>query len=524
MQRMAGAGMVVLGEQAGLYHLEATEKGAEVEPPLQAKIKIDIDRQLGTIDPRVHGGFIEQMERCIYGGVFDDGSPLSDSDGNRKDVLNALRRLHISQLRWPGGNFASDYHWRDGIGPKDSRPTRYNLAWHQLESNRFGSDEFLSTCRKISTEPYLCINLGTGSIDEAAAWVEYCNLEAGTYYSDLRKKNGHPEPYGVKLWALGNEVYGDWEIGHKDAATYAKAAVECAKVMKRVDPDISLVACGDEGDPQWDLPVLEALAHHVDYVAAHYYSEADELKEYYEIMGSTAALDWTIRVAAYTAEMVSARAGRRSPIGVALDEWNITHSSEDSSKGADGPKHEFPYNLRDALWVASALNTIHRQCRAVRLANLAQLVNVAAPIFTTETTMLLRTIYYPLELNFNRSGRIVLDVLTDSPKFVTKNFGAQPYLDVCGMYEEDKKKVILSVVNRRKEGEVVGNVDMEGLRVKPGGRTFIITGPSPETQNTLQNSRMVSTKEIACNISGNRWEYRFPPHSVLWFELDVERI
>jgi alpha-L-arabinofuranosidase len=522
MERLVKAGLAGMGEQiVMLGHTDPTVQRASGEQPLQAKIKLDIDRRLGTVDPNIYGGFIEQMGRCIYGGIYDEGSPLSDADGNRKDVLDALRRLRVTQLRWPGGNFASDYHWQDGIGPKDSRPMRYNLVWYQHESDRFGTDEFISTCRKVGAEPYLCVNMGTGSLDEAAAWVEYCNGETGTYYSDLRKKNGHADPYGVKFWALGNEMYGDWQIGHKDAASYSQAAVEFAKVMKRVDPRIQLVACGDEGDPEWDLPVLEALVHHVDYVAAHYYAEVAELREYYEVLGSVAALEGTLRVAAYTAEMVSARARRRPPIGVALDEWNIMHNFNDSSKRGDGPKHEFSYNLRDTLWVASALNAIQRHCRSVRIANLAQMVNVAAPVWTTETGILLRTIYYPLELYFSRSGRIALDVLTDSPNFATKYFSGQPYLDVAATYDEEKSRVALSVVNRRKEGDIIGSVVLEGVRAKPGGRAFLISGPAPETQNTLQDAHAVSTQEIPFNISGDRWEYRFPRHSILWFEFEV---
>lgn len=522
MQRVATTGLATLGGRLlSLGPSSAIAKESTVERPLQAKIKIDLDRRLGTVDPNIYGGFIEQMGRCIYGGVYEEGSPLSDADGDRKDVLEALRRLRVTQLRWPGGNFASDYHWQDGIGPKDSRPMRYNLVWFQHESNRFGTDEFIATCRKVGAEPYLCVNMGTGSLDEAAAWVEYCNSEPGTYFSDLRKKNGHAEPYGVKLWALGNEMYGDWQIGHKDAAAYSQAAVEYAKVMKRVDPRIRLVACGDEGDPAWDLPVLEALVHHVDYIAAHYYTDAAEMREYYEIMGSVAALEGTIRVAAYTAEMVSARARRRVPVGVALDEWNIMHNFNDSSKRGDGPKHEFPYNLRDALWVASALNTIHRHCRILRLANLAQMVNVAAPILTTDSGILLRTTYYPLELYFNHAGRIALDVFTDSPTFATRNFGTQPYLDACATFDEEKNRLAISIVNRRKEGDIMGRVEMNGVRAKPGGRAFLITGPTPDVQNTFQDPRAVSTQEIKFDVSGDRWEQRFPRSSILWLEFEV---
>ncbi len=488
---------------------------------LRASLKIDLERRLGTIDPNLYGNFIEHLGRCIYGGVYEEGASLSDADGNRKDVLEAARRLRVTQLRWPGGNFSSGYHWQDGIGAKDSRPSRYDLAWFQRESNRFGTDEFIGTCRKLRAEPYICVNLGSGTLDEAAAWVEYCNRESGTYFSDLRKKNGHPEPYRVKFWGLGNEIYGPWQIGHKEATDYAKAALEFAKVMKWQDPSIKLVACGN-GDPRWDRPVLEALVSHVDYISAHHYTVADDLRGYYEIVGSVAQMEATIRASAMTAEQVSAQARKSPSVATALDEWNIISNWSDGSKRDDVHKYEISYNLRDALWMASALNALHRHCRSVRLANLAQLVNVIAPIYTTPKGILLRTIYYPLELYANRAGGVALDVLTASPSFETQNFGEQPYLDVLATYDEEKRRLAVAVVNRHKEVEVIGTVELVGARAKPGGRSYLITGPNPEAQNTFENPQTVSTRKVQFDAAGSRWEYRFPRHSISWFEFVIE--
>jgi len=489
--------------------------------PLPATLKVDLERRLGTIDPNLYGNFIEHLGRCIYGGIYDEGSPLADADGIRKDVLEATRRLRVPQLRWPGGNFASGYHWEDGIGPKDSRPVRYDLAWFQHEPNRFGTDEFIATCRKLAAEPYICANLGSGTLDEASHWVEYCNHPGGTYYSDLRKKNGHAEPYRVKFWGLGNEMYGPWQIGHKNAADYAKTALEFAKVMKAQDPTIKLVACGS-GDPSWDRPVLEALVRHVDYISAHHYTVTDDLKDYYEILGGVAEMEATIRQSAATAEAVSAQAKKSPPVATAFDEWNILNNWADGAKRDDVHKFEVPYNLRDALWVATALNTLQRHCRTVRLANLAQLVNVIAPMTTSPTGLLLRTIYYPLELYANRSGPLALEVEVSSPVFETKRFGPQKYLDVSGTYDEAKRRVTLAVVNRRQEGDVIATVELAGTRAKSGGRAYLITGPNPEAQNTFENPHVVTTQEAKLAASGNRWEYRFPRHAVSWLEFEVE--
>jgi len=490
------------------------------EPPMQATLTVDLERRLGTIDPNIYGNFIEHLGRCIYGGVYDEGSPLADADGERKDVLEAARRLHVTQLRWPGGNFSSGYHWQDGIGPQDARPARYDLAWFERESNRFGTDEFIATCRKLGTAPYICVNIGTGTLDEASSWVEYCNRQGGTYYSDLRKKNGHPEPYGVKFWGVGNEIYGPWQIGHKNAADYAKLGLEFAKVMKWQDPNIKLVACGT-GDPSWDRPVLESMLDHVDYISAHHYTVSDDPKDYYEVLGSVAEMEQTIRNSALVAESLSARARKPTPVWTALDEWNIINNWADGSKRDDVHKFEVMYTLRDALWVASALNCIQRHCRTVRMANLAQLVNVIAPMQTSPTGLLLLTTFYPLALYANRSGQVALEVVVQSPRFETKSFADQAYLDVMATTDETKQKVTLAVVNRRKEGDITGAVELAGWRARPGGHAFQITGASPEAMNTFANPQAVVTREVKIETSGSRFECQFPRHSISWLELEV---
>jgi alpha-N-arabinofuranosidase len=490
------------------------------EPALRAKLRINLEQRLGTIDPFLYGHFLEHLGRCVYEGIYDEGSPLSDSGGNRKDVLEAARRLGVTQLRWPGGNFASGYHWQDGVGPRDSRPARFNLAWFQRESNRFGTDEFIGTCRKLGAEPYLSVNMGTGTLDEAAGWVEYCNYERGTRLSDLRRQGGHAQPYGVKLWGLGNEVFGDWQIGRKDLGEYIRAAVEFAKVMKWVDPGIKLVACGS-GESGWDKPVLEALVHHVDYISEHYYAEIDELKDYYEIMGSVSGMEALIRDAGRTAEAVSTAARKSPPVAVALDEWNIVYNLNDGHKRGSIHKDEFSYNLRDALWVATALNTQQRCCQTVRIANLAQLVNVLAPIYTTASGLLLRTIFFPLELYANRSGNTALDVRVESPAFETRHFGPHAYLDASATYHEAERWVTLAVVNLHKDADLVANIQLDGARAR-GTRAYIITGAGPDAQNTFGNPDAVTTRQLIFEVRGQHWEYRFPKHSISWLEFELE--
>lgn len=518
IRRFESLGLTLVSPSVGRAEL-ALPRGSR-EPPLHAKLSINLESRLGTIDPFLYGSFLEHIGRCVYEGIYDEGSPLSDSEGNRKDVLEAARRLRVTQLRWPGGNFASGYHWQDGVGPRDSRPARLNLAWFQRESNRFGTDEFIATCRKLGAEPYLCVNMGTGTMDEAASWVEYCNHEGGTYFSDLRRQGGYAEPYGVKLWGLGNEVFGDWQIGRKDLQEYTRAAVEFAKVMKWVDPGIKLVACGS-GEPEWDKPVLEALVHYVEYISEHYYAEIDELKGYYEIMGSVAGMDALIHNAGRTAEEVSAVARKSPPVAVALDEWNIVYNLADGHKRGGVHKDEFSYNLRDALWVATALNTLSRNCRTVRIANLAQLVNVLAPIYTTASGLLLRTIYYPLELYANRSGNVALDVRVESPAFETRSFGPHPYLDASATYHEAERRVTLAVVNRHKDADLVATIQTDGAPVR-GRRAYLITGADPDAQNTFENPDAVATRQLIFEVRGSQCDFRFPKHSISWLEFELE--
>ncbi len=242
------------------------------------RIKLDLDRTIGTVDRRIFGGFIEHLGRCIYGGIFEEGSPLSDENGFRRDVLEAAKGLRMPLLRWPGGNFVSGYHWTDGIGPLDERPSRPELAWNTTESNRFGTDEFMAYCKELGTEPYICLNMGNGTMDEALAWVEYCNGTGDTYWANKRRENGHEEPYNVKYWGLGNEMYGEWQIGSLSAEEYVANAVRWAKAIRRLDPNVELISCGLNGWSDWDRVVIDGLVKYVDYHSIHIYTGSDDYR------------------------------------------------------------------------------------------------------------------------------------------------------------------------------------------------------------------------------------------------------
>ena len=310
-----------------------------------ARIKIDIDRTIGEVHPHLFGNFTEHLGRMIYGGIYEEGSPLSDQFGYRKDVFDVVKQLDVSILRWPGGNFASGYNWKDGIGPKDQRPTRIDLAWNDLESNRFGTDEFLRYCEMLGTEPYICINAGLGTIDDARHWVEYCNESRHTYWADQRRKNGREEPYKVKYWALGNEIDGPWQMGHKNAEEYSKFALETAKAMRLVDRDIKLVACGSSNYGAdwiaWNRTVLNTLRNQADYIAIHtYINNRDNDLERFLAWSQT--IDHYIEVTAGLIRQAQSGQANPRPLYIAYDEWNVWYRT------GNREKLEEVYNFEDA--------------------------------------------------------------------------------------------------------------------------------------------------------------------------------
>jgi alpha-N-arabinofuranosidase len=482
------------------------EQEASGKPAGAALVKLDFDRRIGEIDRNIYGSFIEELGRCIYGGVYDPGSPLADSDGYRKDVIEAVRGLHISVLRWPGGNFASGYNWKDGIRPKDKRPRRWDTAWQETDPNQFGTDEFLRYCEKLNLEPYITVNMGTGTMQEAADWVEYCNATTDTYWANQRRKNGHPEPYNVKFWGLGNEVYGSWQAGHKDAQEYAADALEFAKMMRWVDPTIKLVAVGDNS-VNWDVTVLEKVVEIVDYISLHHYGGSlDTAKE----MLDATYFDRQIHALDGLITAVMAHTRKKERVAIAADEWNIWFRSW--FKRGDPHKLEEVYNLRDALWVASALNIFHRMCRTVKLANLAQLVNVIAPIMTNKTGLVLQTTYFPFQLYAEHAGNVALDAFVRSDTF--PKMPETPYIDVSATTDEKNSKLTLAIVNRHPTADIAVDIAIAGFRPRGSGVVYEVNGPSLDATNTFAEPHNVKTKQSRFSGAGSKFQHTCPAHSL----------
>jgi len=481
--------------------------------PLKARVKIDTERTIGDIDPKLYGNFIEHLGRCIEGGVFDEKSSLSDANGFRRDVLEAAKKLHVTLLRWPGGNFSSNYHWRDGIGPRDQRPPRLEMAWGTVESNRFGTHEFLNYVEMLRAEPYICANLGTGTWEEAQQWVEYCNSSDDTAMTRLRKQNGRRDPWKVTYWGLGNEMDGPWQMGHRSADDYGKFALEAAKLMKWTDPNVKLIAAGSSNFSPgsdwtgWNRTVLDYLKNHADYLSLHSYV-GNTQNDYADFVASTMELDERLK----TAEGIidAALSGvRNRKIYIAWDEWNVWYRARGDKERGRRILEEH-YNLEDALVVATFLNTFVRHAHMVKIANMAQLVNVIAPIFTNVNGLFLQTIYYPLQLFANNTKGTSLELFVDAPKYTSRRFEDVPYLDTSAAY--DSGALVINVVNRHKDQAIPTDLELEDKQFAGSVDITEVNGPDIKAENNFDRIGVKPVQRSAA-AQGRTLQYSFPPHS-----------
>jgi alpha-N-arabinofuranosidase len=515
---------------AGAVLLFATGSvvGWAQEPP--AVIKIDSDRVIGEVDPHLFGNFTEHLGRCIYGGIFDEGNALSDENGFRKDVLSAVQGLGVTVLRWPGGNFASGYAWKDGIGPRDQRPARRDDAWGALESNRFGTDEFLKYCARVGAEPYLCINAGLGSVDNARHWVEYCNEPGKTYWADQRRKNGHEAPWGVKYWGLGNEIDGPWQLGHKNAEDYAKFALEAAKAMRRADESISLIASGssnfgpDADWVGWNRTVLDRLKTEIDYISLHTYI-GNRDNNFEKFLAVSRDLDDRIEVVEGQIKAASVGNSNARPIHIAFDEWNVWYRTlvpGEFNIGRTGL--EEPYNYEDALAMGMFFNAFFRHANIVKMANLAQLVNVIAPIFTNKQGLYLQTIYFPLAEYGKQRGNQSLDTWVESPQYKPDSGRALNYLDVSSTYDPKTRRVFVNVLNRSEKQDLAAQISSTSGSIGGSVDVWELNHSDLKATHTFGNDKVVrpSTRAIQAAVRDNGFRYTFPKHSLTILTLQLK--
>jgi alpha-N-arabinofuranosidase len=419
---------------------------------------IDPAFTIAPVPPRLFGSFVEHMGRCVYGGIFEPGHPEADIEGIRLDVLKLTRELGVTTVRYPGGNFVSGYRWEDGVGPRENRPVRLDLAWRSIEPNTFGLNEFVAWAHQADVEPMLAVNLGTRGIQDACNLLEYANFPDGTKYSDLRIAHGIREPHNIKLWCLGNEMDGPWQIGQKTGIEYGRLAAETGKAMRRIDPTIELVACGSSNERMptfgsWEADVLDEAYDVVDYVSLHAYFEQHG-EDRVGFLASAQTMDRFIDGVIATCDHIAAKKRSRRKLQLSFDEWNLWYESrfagQQNLDWAHGPRLiEDEYTVEDAVVLGNLLMSLLRHSDRVTSACLAQLVNVIAPIRSEPDTGAWRqTIFYPFALTARHARGEVLRVEPTSPVLHSATQGDVFSIDVAATRDPETGTMTILAVNR----------------------------------------------------------------------------
>lgn len=483
-------------------------------------IIIEKNFKIADTDDRLFSSFIEHLGRAVYSGIYEPGHPEADEQGFRKDVINLVRELNVSLVRYPGGNFLSGYKWTDGIGPKELRPKRLDLAWKTIESNQFGIDEFYDWSQKAGTGIMGAVNMGTGSPKDAGELLEYCNFPGGTAWSDLRKKNGHEKPYGIKTWCIGNEMDGPWQICHLDAVDYGKKARETAKIMKWIDDSLELVACGSATTllptyPEWDRIVLEHTYEHVDYLSLHRYYE--NLGNDDDFLASFVEMDSFIHSVTATADYVKALKRSKKTVNLSFDEWNVWYQQQQKPHGWEEVPAllEDRYSLLDALVFGGLGITLLNNCDRVKIACLAQLVNVIAPIFTMKGGKVIRqTIFWPFK-QLSEFGRgTVLRPVVNAPKIETC-YGDTPVLATAVVLAEEKQEVTVFCLNIDKKQSHELQLELHELPPMTMTEHIVLSGNNLDEKNTFENPDAVVPHKVPA-VNGEKGKFSIKIDALSW--------
>lgn len=488
-----------------------------------AKIEINVKRPIGEIDPKIYGVFMEPIHfnggrmglpdtvefNTVYGNLYDPSSPLSDKNGFRKDYIEAGKELKITDMRWPGGNYVMGYNWQDGIGPKDKRPVRINLAWGGTDNNHVGIDEWVELNREIGSENVLCVNLGLGTIMNAVNEVEYCNYKKGTYYSDLRAKYGHPEPYDIKIWDLGNEVDGaPWELGHKDADDYVKIAREAAKAMRSVDNKIEFVASGSSYYEstgkwvEWNRKVLEGLGDMINYISIHRYWENSP--DYYNFMGQSAMdFDEKIRVTADEIDAVKTMKDFKNPIYISVDEWG-----------------SFGRNFLSVLPIAQCLNSFIRHADIVKMANFTMFTSLLSS--DREKGTFKSPLFYTFKLFSNNCRGTSVDTYVECDTFNTEKYKNIPFLDVTTVYNKETKTAYINVVNRDKDKAITADIINDSGTFAGKAEASLVDSDSLDASFKYDDQKQYVPKVKEIKVEGNKITYSFPAHSFTQIKIGIK--
>lgn len=508
---------------------------------MTSEVFINPKRRIGTVDPNIYGQFAEHMFDTIYGGVFDPDSPNSDEQGFRLDVIDALKEMKVPVIRWPGGNFVSTYHWRDGIGPRSSRPRKIDPNWSRLpstglaaagekvieESNEFGTEEFLELCRRVGATPYINVSTGTAGLDEALEWLEYCNYDGNTDMANLRRRNGHSRPHAVPFWGVGNETWGFWQAGHTDAATYAEQLRQYAFFMKRIDPTIKILGVGHI-DPAWNHAVLERAGHLIDYLTIHIYAHSHHLMghdDYYPNVGAPLVFEHYLHVVSAQIKEASVRHGWSHPIYISVDEWNLRHYTKGPDGGIEVDRHN-PRTVMDALFVAGVYHAFLRYADSVKMSNYVMMTNLNAPLLVSKDSVLKTPVFDVMKLfrTVHQEQSIDCFVTSESRRARPKVDGVSPeidvpYVDGAATQSGDGRKIVLSLINRHMSETVETNVHIvDGSVIDPKVTVHRLSGKSPLEANTFETPDAIRAKSEQTEWGGR---IQLPPHSLTLLELTV---
>lgn len=489
-------------------------------------IQVNPYRIFGKRDPMIYGQFIEHFHRQIYGGIYDPENVRSDEDGFRTDILEAMKKIRVPVLRWPGGCFVSSYHWKDAVGR--NRTPFFDKAWRVEDPNTFGTDEYIKLCRKIGCRPYICTNAGTGTPEEMSDWVEYCNLETEGKYAKWRIENGHREPYQVKYWSIGNENYGHWEIGAKSSEEWGRLVRESAKMMKHVSPTVELSAAA-LSDINWNLSLLKNCGPWLDWISIHEYwdmmPEKNDPASYEECMAYTDHIDHAVdEVRGMLAAMKL-----DNSIRIAFDEWNLRswhHPNVHTIRqGEEKESYLTPrdlnddnatYTMADAVFSACFLNAMNRNCDIVGMANFAPVLNTRGCIYSYPDGIVLRSTYHVFDLYVNELGDTVVDLWErEKPPVMVvphKAGGTRTIkiVDLLATCWSDRKGIAVAAVNKHpsESQELVLETGKEGKVV-----IFRLNGDSRDAYNDVGRTEVKIRKEETV-ICEKTFSVMLEPHSV----------
>jgi alpha-N-arabinofuranosidase len=490
---------------------------------LKAKMILDKNYEIAKVDERIYGSFIEHLGRAVYGGIYEPGHPEADEQGFRKDVIELVKELQVPIVRYPGGNMVSAYNWEDGVGPKEDRPRRLELAWRTIETNEVGTNEFADWAKKVNSEVMMAVNLGTRGIDAARNLLEYTNHPGGTYWSELRKSHGYEAPHNIKTWCLGNEMDGPWQVGHKTAYEYGRIAQETGKAMKLVDPTIELVACGSSNTgmptfPEYEATTLDIAYEQVDYISLHqYYGNRNNDPANY--LAKNMDMDHFIKTVISTCDYIKAKHRSKKTINLSFDEWNVWYHSKDADKKIEPwtiapPQLEDHYNFEDALLVGSMLITFLQHADRVKMACLAQLVNVIAPIMTENNGRSWKqTIFYPY-MHASIYGRgVSLKPILSSPKYDSKDFTDVPYIDSAAVYNEENDEVTIFMVNKNLEESITVSSDVRSFKGYSLVEHIVLENDDLKAVNTATSQKVAPHRNGQSTLEEGVLEARIPKTS-----------